>query len=74
MLQKIWSHKILTFNKGVKMDAYTKTILTIITIALIWIAVQLTPGVNAGPVNQTVDIVAVGGRAIFGAELPVVVK
>ena len=56
------------------MDAYTKTILTIITIALIWIAVQLTPGVNAGPVNQTVDIVAVGGRAIFGAELPVVVK
>ena len=56
------------------MDFYTKTVLTVIAIALIWIGIQLTPAVGADPANQTVDIVAVGGRAIFGAELPVVVK
>ena len=55
------------------MDLFTKIILTVISLALIWIGINLTPEVTAGPERQPVDIVAVGGRAVFDT-LPVNVK
>jgi len=55
-----------------KIDWYTKAILTVITVARIWIGLQLTPTVSAGPEIVAVDIQKIDGRAIGREALPVV--
>ena len=52
------------------MGLYTKTILTIIVIALVWIAVQLTPTADASRQIMDVNIAKVGDRFI-GTAVPV---
>ena len=47
-----------------KTDRTTKFLLGIIATALIWIGIQLTPMVSAGPEIIKVDIVSVDGRSI----------
>jgi hypothetical protein len=49
---------------------YTKSILTIIAIALVWIAIQLTPTADADKAIQDVNIVQVGYKWI-GQAVPV---
>ena len=57
-----------------KADKYTKVILTVIAVALVWIAVQLTPSVTAGPEIVDVNISKIDGRHIGRVALPVVVR
>jgi hypothetical protein len=56
-----------------KIDLYTKAILTVIAFCLLWIGINLTPTVSAGPEIIQVDIVKVDGRNIgtYGTPLPV---
>jgi hypothetical protein len=57
-----------------KTDLYTKTILTIIAISLIWIGINLTPSVLANKQDVIdVNIVKVSDRYI-GPAVPVVQK
>ena len=53
-------------------DLYTKTVLTIIAAALLWIGIQLTPTVSAGPEVVAVDIVKVGGGTVGHAFTPAI--
>jgi hypothetical protein len=55
-------------------DRYTKTVLTVIAISLVWIAIQLTtvPTAEATAPAQRVNIVGVGGFSLAGQRaLPV---
>lgn len=61
-------------KQGGPMDLYSKIVLTVIAVCLVVIALRSTPIVRAGDPGQPVNIVAVGGRMIFGGELPVAVK
>jgi len=55
-----------------KVDTYTKAILTVIAAALVVIAIQLTPGAWASRSDvQQVDIVSIDGRRVFKA-VPVI--
>ena len=54
-----------------KTDIYTKIILSVIAISLVWIAVQLTPSASAGPEIQQVDIIKIDGKPVAWAALPV---
>ena len=56
-----------------KIDIYTKVILSVIAVALIWIGINMTVSANAGPEIVQVDIVKIDGRNIgpFGTPLPV---
>lgn len=58
-----------------KIDLYTKAILTAIMFCLIWIGMNLTPKVSAGPEIVQVDIAKIDGRSIskFGTPLPVLI-
>ena len=55
-----------------KIDLYTKVLLTVIAVALVWIGIQLTPTATAGPEIVAVDIQKIDGRAIGREALPVV--
>ena len=56
-----------------KIDWYTKAILTVIAFSLLWIGINLVPKVSAGTDIVQVDIVKIDGRNIgpFGTPLPV---
>jgi hypothetical protein len=56
-------------------DLYTKSILTVIMFCLIWIGINLTPKVSAGPEIVQVDVAKIDGRNIskFGTPLPVLI-
>ena len=57
-----------------KIDLYTKAILTVIMLCLIWIGINLAPKVSAGPDILKVDIARIDGRNIkYGTPLPVLV-
>jgi len=49
-----------------KVDLYTKIVLTVIAICLVVIAFRSTPYATATS-GQPVDIVAVGGRTVYDA-------
>jgi hypothetical protein len=59
-----------------KTDLYSKIILTVIAVALVWIGVQLTPAASAEQEILKVDIVRIDGRDIgpFSKPLPVEIK
>lgn len=54
-----------------KTDLFTKAILTVIAVALVWIAVNMMPAVSAGPDVIQVDIVKIDGRPLQYKPLPV---
>jgi hypothetical protein len=56
-----------------KIDFYSKVIMTMILFCLIWIGINLTPKVSARPEIIEVDIVKIDGRTIgkFCTPLPV---
>jgi len=54
-----------------KVDLYTKGVLTVIAVALVWIAVNMTMPANAGPEIVAVDIQKIDGMRIGRAALPV---
>jgi hypothetical protein len=58
-----------------KIDLYTKAILTVIMFCLIWIGINMTPKVSAGPEIVQVDITKIDGRNIgkFGTPIPVMI-
>ena len=54
-----------------KIDLYTKAVLSIIAVALVWIGIQLTPAASAGPEVVQVDLLKIDGRVIGRTPLPV---
>ena len=56
-----------------KIDVYTKGVLTAILFCLVWIAIQVTPNANADRQIQDVNIMKVSDRFI-GNAVPVVQK
>jgi len=54
-------------------DIYLKAVLTVIAIALVWIAVALTRPVTATENLIQVDIVRLGGKLVWQA-LPVTIQ
>jgi len=53
-----------------KIDLYTKIVLTVIAVCLCVIAFQSVPPAGAG-LGQAVDIVAVNGLPVYRSALPV---
>ena len=57
-----------------KIDLYTKAVLTAIAVGLFWVAVNMTIPAAAGPDIVAVDIQRIDGQRIHRTALPVVVK
>ena len=56
-----------------KIDFYTKAVLTAIAIGLFWIGINTTASVSAGPDVQNVNLVEIEGKSIHYAK-PIQVK
>ena len=57
-----------------KTDLFTKCVLTVIMLCLLWISIQIVPVASAEKQIQSVNIEQVGGVAVKCSALPVEIK
>ena len=53
-----------------KIDFYTKAVLTVIAIGLLWIGINTTAPVSAGPEIINVNIAEIAGQRVGGSYAP----